>query len=92
MPDTAFRAMLDIELNNQIVSSSEATIRSCEDELITLRALDENGGWGWFWRHNSTSSRVRHLLKKIEAAEKKVEIAEKKNSESRKVLTSRGTY
>lgn len=84
--DPVFQATQDIAFNEKVISSSENTVRACENELMTLKDLrSAYSSWQW-WGKTPSNQRAKFLLKKMLEAEQKIERLEKKNSELRKLL------
>lgn len=86
--DPIFRATQDIALNEKAISSAEKTVRTCEEELVTLKGilgLESKIWWGAVGRSVS-SLRAKFLLEKMLSAEAKIEKLDKKNLELKEVL------
>ncbi|KAJ7582539.1 RNA12 protein-domain-containing protein [Mycena floridula] len=82
--DPVFKATQDIAFNEKLISSSEATIQACEQELLTLRDIARDNSWiSW---DSASSTRAATLSRKMHAAAKKVDELEKKNGELKKIL------
>lgn len=88
--DPIFRAVQDIAFNEKIIMSSEGTLRTCEEELTTLKdilALERQEWWKFgLGRKSSSSRRVDYLFNKMLVAERKIETLEKANTDLKKVL------
>jgi hypothetical protein len=88
--DPIFQATQDIALNEKMIMGSEGVVRTCEEELATLRGIIplERQEWWKFGlgRKSSSSIRARYLFDKMLAAERRIEALEKANTELRKVL------
>lgn len=87
--DPIFQATQDIALNEKMIAGSEGTVRTCEEELATLKgilALERQEWWKFGFGKKSSSMRTRYLFDKMLAAEKRIEMLEKTNAELRKVL------
>lgn len=72
-----------------MIAGSEGTVRTCEEELATLKgilALERQEWWKFGLGKKSSSMRTRYLFDKMLAAEKRIEMLEKTNAELRKVL------
>jgi len=78
LADRVFQATQDIALNEQLVSSSESTIKSAETELATLKEISPKSG--------QTGGRLAYLYKKVAAASEKITQLEQANAELKKVL------
>lgn len=84
--DNVFQATQEIAYNDKLIASSEATIRTCEEELLKLHEIDGDAG-RWFGAGaGSVSAREGYLRKKLGTAVKKVENLEARNTELKKVL------
>lgn len=83
--DPIFQATQDIAYNQKIIASNEATIKACEDELMTLKEV-EAGTSHWWGSRKAVSSRGEYLLKKMRAAVEKIEALERQNATLKKVL------
>jgi hypothetical protein len=86
--DPIFRASQDIAFNEKIISGAESTIKSCEQELATLKEIGMDRSW-WGGKTGS-SARAAYLFDKVLAAVSKVEALEKQNSELKKMLSKGG--
>lgn len=84
--DPIIRATQDIAFNERMIATSESTIKSCEQELLTLKDVDA-GTADWMGSRTAVLHRMNYLLKKMRLAGDKIEILEKENVRLRKVLT-----
>jgi hypothetical protein len=89
--DRVFQATQDISFNEKLIASSESTVRTCEQELDTLRGIELDSqqswlAWLFFGGKSAARARTRYLLDKMLAAEMKIEALERKNVELKKVL------
>ncbi|KAI0670636.1 RNA12 protein-domain-containing protein [Trametes maxima] len=83
--DPTFQATQDIAFNEKVIASAEATVRACEDELLTLKDVDA-GTASWWGSKRAVEMRANHLLRKMRAAQDKVEALERQNAQLKKVL------
>ncbi|CDO69022.1 hypothetical protein BN946_scf184834.g29 [Trametes cinnabarina] len=83
--DPTFQATQDIAFNEKVIASAEATVRACEDELLTLKDVDA-GTASWWGSKRAVEMRANHLLRKMRAAQDKVEALERQNGQLKKVL------
>ena len=83
--DPTFQAVQDISFNEKIIASSEATIKACESELLTLKEVDA-GTAHWWGSKRAVEMRSNYLLKKMRAAADKIETLERENAQLKKVL------
>ncbi|KAH9857835.1 RNA12 protein-domain-containing protein [Lenzites betulinus] len=83
--DTTFQATQDIAFNEKVIASAEATVRACEDELLTLKDVDA-GTASWWGSKRAVEMRANHLLRKMRTAQEKVETLERQNATLKKVL------
>lgn len=84
--DPVFAATQDIAYNQKIIASNEATVRACEEELMTLKEV-EAGTSHWWGSRRAVSGRGEYLLKKMRVAVDKIEALEKHNSMLKKTLS-----
>ncbi|EKM55740.1 uncharacterized protein PHACADRAFT_195790 [Phanerochaete carnosa HHB-10118-sp] len=84
--DSVFAAIQDIAYNQKIIVSNEATVRACEEELMTLKEV-EAGTSHWWGSRKAVSSRGEYLLKKMRAAVEKIEALEKQNAVLKRTLS-----
>ena len=84
--DPIFRATQDITFNERVIAASESTIKSCEQELLTLKDVDA-GTADWMGSRTAVRDRMNYLLKKMRTAGDKIEMLEKENARLRKVLS-----
>ena len=83
--DPTFQAVQDIVFNEKVIASSEAKIKECEAELLTLKEVDA-GTANWWGSRRAVEMRTHYLLKKMRAAEDKIETLERQNVQLKKVL------
>lgn len=69
-----------------MIAASENTIKSCEQELLTLKDVDA-GTADWMGSRTAVRDRMNYLLKKMRIAGDKIEVLEKENARLRKVLS-----
>ncbi|KIY67682.1 exonuclease [Cylindrobasidium torrendii FP15055 ss-10] len=86
--DPGFQASQDLAFNEKIIASSDATVKSCEDELSRLRDMGADSGWTGTFGVGVLSSRMNYLLEKMKDAQAKIEKLEKDNKGLKKVLMS----
>ncbi|KAH9925242.1 RNA12 protein-domain-containing protein [Fomitopsis serialis] len=84
--DPVFRATQDIAFNERIIAASEGTVKSCEQELLTLKDVDA-GTADWMGSRTAVRDRMNYLLKKMRLAGDKIEMLEKQNANLRKALS-----
>ncbi|TFY60118.1 hypothetical protein EVJ58_g5342 [Rhodofomes roseus] len=84
--DPIFRATQDIAFNERVIAASESTVKSCEQELLTLKDVDA-GTADWMGSRTAVRDRMNYLLKKMRLAGDKIEMLEKQNANLRKVLS-----
>ncbi|KIK63729.1 hypothetical protein GYMLUDRAFT_40790 [Collybiopsis luxurians FD-317 M1] len=84
--DPIFRATQEIEFNTRLMASAEATILSCEEELLKLGEIRKYNSSSWLG-DDPSAKRSQYLMKKMMEAEHKLESLEKKNTELRKTLS-----
>jgi len=87
--DPVFQATQDIALNEKIISSSEYTIKACEQEITTLKEIGTESSHWWGGR-TASSMRATYLFEKMLVAETKIEALEKQNLELKRVLSKGG--
>ncbi|CAL1704048.1 unnamed protein product [Somion occarium] len=83
--DPIFQATQDIAFNTKLIAASETIIRTCEQELLTLREIDA-GTSTWWGPSFAVKQRREHLLKNMHTAENKIEVLEKQNINLKKIL------
>ncbi|KAF8208542.1 exonuclease [Mycena galopus ATCC 62051] len=87
--DSIFQAIQDIAFNEKSIASEESTIKTCEQELLSLKEIGRD--FEHWWSTNAASSaRAKYLLSKMQASTMKIEALEKRNSELKKVLVKGG--
>lgn len=84
-PDPGFQASQDIAFNNKVIASSEATVKACENELLTLKDVDA-GTANWWGSKRAVEMRANFLLKRMRAAQEKIETLDRQNVQLKKVL------
>ncbi|TDL27233.1 hypothetical protein BD410DRAFT_740017 [Rickenella mellea] len=87
--DPVFHAIQDIAFNDKVISSAEATVRSCEDELIRLKEIGMESPH-WWGGQSATGMRAAYLTRKMRTAGGKIEVLEMKNAELKKLLAKEG--
>jgi hypothetical protein len=80
--DPVFRATQEIAYNEKIISSSEAAIAKYEQELVTLRDIASEEGFGV----GSAKQRRIYLFDKLRAAQEKVTSLDDTNAKLKKIL------
>ncbi|KAF7322646.1 hypothetical protein HMN09_00043200 [Mycena chlorophos] len=88
--DPIFQATQEIAFNEKLITSSESTIKTCEQELLSLKEIAGQESH-WLWGGNTaTTARSRYLFSKMHAATLKIEALERKNTDLKKVLAKGG--
>jgi hypothetical protein len=72
-----------------MIASAENIIKSCEQELTTLREIGTDTSHWWGGRTGS-SARAAYLFDKMLAAESRLEALEKQNAELKKIFAKGG--
>lgn len=80
--------MQDIEYNNKAIAAEEATIRKCEEELLTLKSIGLTTGSSILGGSGATAYRADYLLAKMAASEQKLEAREKDIKKLKKLLSA----
>ena len=75
-------------INDKQISSAEAVIRMCEDELLKLREIGTASSH-WWSKRTPTAARAIYLTRKMQKAETLIERLEATNAELKKVLSQR---
>jgi hypothetical protein len=90
--DPIFQATQEISFNEKIITTSESTVRSCEQELVTLKDIGSESSSSWWGLRGKSATRARmnYLFDKMLAAEMKIEVLERRNAELKKVLAKGG--
>lgn len=83
--DRIFQATKDVSFNEKVIASAEATIKACEEELVTLKEITPDS-----WFATPTDARRRYLLGKVAASERKIERLEVTNTDLKRVLARGG--
>ncbi|KAI9067059.1 hypothetical protein FKP32DRAFT_1664487 [Trametes sanguinea] len=83
--DATFQATQDIAFNEKVIAAAEATVRACEEELITLKDVDAATA-SWWGSQRVVEMRAHHLLRKMRAAQTKIEDLGRQNEQLKKVL------
>lgn len=84
-----FRATQELALNEKLLASAEATLKNCEQELLTLSSVERQPS-SWWGPKNSVETRSDYLLKKMRGAEETIESLEKQNTALKKVIATEG--
>ncbi|KAK7023862.1 mitochondrial escape protein 2 [Favolaschia claudopus] len=88
--DQIFQATQDIAFNEKIIASSESTIKSCEQELLSLKEINKDNQH-WLWGGSTAAAtRSRYLQSKMLSSSLKIETLERRNSELKKALAKGG--
>lgn len=82
--------MQEVAVNEKLIVAAEATVRACEDELITLRTIGLDAGKSIWHGKGATGLRADVLLRKMEQAVDKVEKLERANVRLKKTLANQG--
>ncbi|KAF8208561.1 RNA12 protein-domain-containing protein, partial [Mycena galopus ATCC 62051] len=85
--DSIFRAIQDIAFNEKSIAGEESTVKTCEQELLSLKEIGRDFEWGG---NAASSARARYLLSKMQASTMKIEALERRNSELKEVLAKGG--
>ncbi|KIO26152.1 hypothetical protein M407DRAFT_235699 [Tulasnella calospora MUT 4182] len=88
--DNIFRAVQDITYNNKAIAAEEATIKKCEDELLTLKTIGLEVGSSIFGGTGAAGSRATYLLEKMRASQEKIVAKEKDVKRLKVVLSAMG--
>lgn len=86
--DPVFGASQDIDYNKQLITASESTIKSCEEELLRLSEIGEYTKSSVFGTDRAVSMRTRYLLNAMGEASAKIESLERANSKLKKLLAN----
>ncbi|KAG9125078.1 mitochondrial escape protein 2 [Ceratobasidium sp. 392] len=84
--DRIFKAVQDINFNEKLIATHVSTIKSCEDELTTLKNIGLDLGSSVLGGKGATAARANYLLEKMMQSTLKVEQLEADNSKLKKVL------
>ncbi|KAG9046882.1 mitochondrial escape protein 2 [Tulasnella sp. UAMH 9824] len=88
--DNIFRAVQDITYNNKAIAAEEATIKKCEEELLTLKTIGLEVGSSIFGGTGAAGSRASYLLDKMRASQEKIVAKEKEVKKLKVVLSTMG--
>lgn len=77
-------------MNDRLIASAEATVKVCEEELITLRTIGLEAGKSIWHGKGATGLRADDLLRKMEQAVEKLNKLERSNARLKKTLSSKG--
>ncbi|KAG8988109.1 mitochondrial escape protein 2, partial [Tulasnella sp. 427] len=88
--DNIFRAVQDIAYNNKAIAAEEATIKKCEEELLTLKTIGLDVGSSVFGGTGATGSRATYLLGKMRDSQEKIVVKEKEVKRLKVVLSTLG--
>ncbi|KAG8984608.1 mitochondrial escape protein 2, partial [Tulasnella sp. 427] len=88
--DNIFRAVQDIAYNNKAIAAEEATIKKCEEELLTLKTIGLDVGGSVFGGTGATGSRATYLLGKMRDSQEKIVAKEKEVKRLKVVLSTLG--
>ncbi|KZT74225.1 hypothetical protein DAEQUDRAFT_761656 [Daedalea quercina L-15889] len=83
--DPIIRATQDIAFNERLIAASESIVKSCEQELLTLKDVDA-GTADWMGSRTAVRDRMNYLLRKMRLAGDKIEILERENARLKKTL------
>jgi hypothetical protein len=87
--DMIFQATEELSFNEKVIASSENTIRSCEQELMTLKEIPRDLN-RYYWHRSPSGKRIEYLYDKMASAVEKIAELEKKNADLKKVLAKGG--
>jgi len=85
-PDPLFSASQEVTINEKLITSAEATIKACEEELLRLRTIGLDAGQSIWHGRGATGRRADALLLKMEQAVESIERLEKANMRLKNVL------
>lgn len=88
--DNIFRAVQDIGYNNKAIAAEEATIKKCEEELLTLKTIGLEVGNSIWGGTGAAGSRATYLLEKMRASQEKIVAKEKDVKRLKVVLSTMG--
>ncbi|KZV94062.1 hypothetical protein EXIGLDRAFT_835266 [Exidia glandulosa HHB12029] len=80
--DPVFQATQDLAYNEKAIASAEATVKTCEAEMSTLRELAGESS-----TRRAANTRAKYVSAKMQAAQSKIEQLEYKNAALMKVIT-----
>lgn len=89
-PDSLFASSQEIATNEKRITSAEATIKACEEELLKLRTIGLEAGRSIWHGKGAISRRADVLLHKMEQAVENIEKLERVNVRLKKILASEG--
>ncbi|EIW66338.1 hypothetical protein TREMEDRAFT_40986 [Tremella mesenterica DSM 1558] len=92
--DPTFRASCQIDYNTALISTAQSTIKSCEEELLTLKDIVSGGedklglssGFMGLGSGSAVKERARWLLEKMGKSVEQLKVWEAENGEMIKVL------
>jgi hypothetical protein len=90
-PDPLFASAQEMAINEKLITSAEATIKACEEELLRLRTIGLEAGKSIWHGKGAIGRRADVLLRKMEQAVESIEKLERVNARLKKVLASEGT-
>jgi len=85
-PDPLFSASQEVTINEKLITSAEATIKACEEELLRLRTIGLDAGQSIWHGKGATGRRADVLLRKMGQAVESIERLEKTNMRLKNVL------
>lgn len=84
--DPVFHATQDIAVNTKLLEAANSTVKSCEEELLSLKGV-EALTMTWWGSRSAVTQRVEYLLKNMKSAEMKIDDLEKQNAKLKKILS-----
>ncbi|KAG8763513.1 mitochondrial escape protein 2 [Ceratobasidium sp. 428] len=90
--DRVFKAVQDINFNEKLIATHVSTIKSCEDELTTLKNIGLDLGSSVLGGKGATAARANYLLEKMMQSTLKVEQLEADNSKLKKTLAKGASH
>lgn len=88
--DPVFAAAQEITVNEKLITSAEATIKTCEEELLRLRTIGLDAGSSIWHGPGATGRRASVLLRRMEQAVESIDKLEKINTHLKMVLARDG--
>jgi len=83
--DPIFRSIQELGFNKKQIASAEASVRTCEEELLTLKSIGLDVRES-YWSRPPVSLRANYLMRKMRSCSQKIIDLEDRNFRLKKIL------
>ena len=83
--DPLFNSLQEIGFNKKQITTAEARVRACEEELLTLKSIGLDMRES-YWSKSPVSLRAKYLMQKMRSCSQKIIDLEKRNAQLKKIL------